>query len=331
MKAIVCLEYGSPDVLKLKEVEKPTPGDDQVLIQVHASSVNAAECHIVRGEPFIQRLMGRGLLRPKNMIPGADMAGRVEAVGKNVKRFKPGDQVYGDLSESRCGAFADYVCASQDVVALKPVNLSFEQAAAVPMAAVAALQGLRDVGHIRPGQKVLITGASGGVGSFAVQIAKTFGAHVTAVASAHKMDMAHALGADRVIDYTKTDFVQMETARGEQYDLILDVAAYRSPSDYGRILTPQGIYVLAGGSIARIFQLLFLGGMISRTHGRQFRTLMAKPSSSDLDFLSELLEARKIVPVIDRCFPLDQVAQALHYLEARHVRGKVVITNTASL
>lgn len=328
MKAIVYREYGSPDVLKLEEVEKPTPGDDQVLIRVHAASVNAADCHIIRDEPFYVRRMLGGILKFKFKVLGIDMAGRVEQVGRKVKQFKPGDQVYGDLSACGCGAFADYVCARQDDVALKPVNLSFEQAAAVPMAGVTALQGLRDVGHIQSGQKVLITGATGGVGSFAVQIAKTFGAHVTAVASTGKMDMAHALGADRVIDYTKGDFVRMGSASGEQYDLILDVATYRSPSDYGQILAPQGIYVLAGGSIARIFQLLFLGGMISKKNGRQFLNLMAKPSSKDLDFLSELLETSKIVPVIDKCFPLDQVARALCYLEARHVKGKVVITNT---
>lgn len=328
MQAIVYREYGSPDVVKLQEVEKPTPGDDQVLIQVHAASVNAADNHVIRDEPFyVRRVLGK-ILKFKYKILGADMAGRVEAVGRNVKQIKPGDQVYGDLSECGCGAFAEYVCAPQDAVTLKPVNLSMAQAAAVPMAAVTALQGLRDVGHIRPGHKVLITGASGGVGSFAVQIAKAFEAHVTGVASAHKLDMVHSLGADRVIDYTKGDFVRLEAASREQYDLILDIATYRSPFDYEQILAPQGVYVLAGGSIARMFQLLFLGRIISRADGRKFLNLLAKPNIKDLDFLTGLLEARKIVPVIDRCFPLARTAQALYHLEARHVKGKVVITNT---
>jgi len=254
MKAIVNHKYGSPDVLELKDVEKPTPGDDEVLIKVHAASVNAFDWHMLRADPFFIRLMS-GLLKPKRNILGADVAGQVEAVGGNVKQFKPGDDVYGVTAGCRSGSFAEYVCAGENVIALKPSNITFEQAAAVPLAAVTALQGLRNKGHIQPGQKVLINGASGGVGTFAVQIAKSFGAEVTAVCSTRNLDRVHSLGADQIIDYTQEDF----TKKGQHYDLILAANGNRSIFDYKRALSPKGIYVLAGGSMAQFYQFVLLG------------------------------------------------------------------------
>jgi len=322
MKAIVYTKYGPPDVLQLKEVEKPTPKDNEVLIKVHAASVNATEWHIVRGEPFLVRLMVGGILKPKNTIPGADMAGRVEAVGRNVNQFQPGDEVFGDLSECGWGTFAEYVCASENALALKPANTTFEGAAAVPLSAVTALQGLRDKGQIQPGKKVLINGAGGGVGTFAVQIAKSFRAEVTGVCSTRKLDMVRSIGADKVIDYTQEDFTQ----NGQRYDLILDVAAYRSFSDYNRVLSSKGIYVLVGGSTTRFLQVMFLGPWISMIGSKKFGSLMAKPNNKDLVFMKELLEAGKVVPVIDRRYPLSEVAEALRYLEEGHAQGKVVIT-----
>lgn len=322
MKAIVYHKYGSPDVLKLGEVEKPTPNDDEVLIKVRAAALNAADWRLLRGEPFLVRLMAGGLRKPKNTILGADVAGRVEAVGSNVTKFRPGDEVFGDISGSGWGGFAEYVCAPETTLAPKPANLSFEEAAAVPMAAVTALQGLRDEGQIQPGQKVLINGASGGVGTFAVQIAKSFGADVTAVCSTTKMDMARSLGADHVIDYTQEDFTQ----NGRRYDLILAVNGYHPLSAYKRTLSPTGIYVMAGGSMAQIFQALLLGPWISMTGSKKMRALTAKPNAKDLAFLKELLEADKVVPVIDRRYPLSEVPEAIRYLEEGHARGKVIIT-----
>jgi len=253
VKAIVYTKYGPPDVLELKEVEKPTPKDNEVLIKVHAASVNSWDWDLLRGTPFLNRL--GGLLKPKYKILGADIAGRVEAVGRNVKRFQPGDEVFGDLSECGWGGFAEYVCARENALALKPASMTFEEVAAVPQAAVMALQGLRDKGQIQPGQKVLINGAGGGVGTFAVQIAKSFGAEVTGVDSTRKLDMMRSIGADQVIDYTREDF----TKSGQRYDLILDVVAYRSIFDYKRALSPKGIYVFVGGSMAAAFQAVFLG------------------------------------------------------------------------
>src|SRR5213082_3396125 len=244
MKAIVNTHYGSPDVLQFKEVAKPTPKDNEVLVQVHAASVNAAELHLLRGKPFLMRLMGFGLLKHKHTILGAAMAGRVEAVGRNVKQLQPGDEIFGDLSKCGFGAFAEYVCAREDALALKPANVTFEEAAAVPLAAVTALQGLRAKGQIQPGQKVLILGAGGGVGTFAVQIAKSFGAEVTGVCSTRNVDMVRSLGADEVIDYTQEDF----TKKGERYDLILAVNGYHPIFAYRRALRPTGRYVLVGGS-----------------------------------------------------------------------------------
>jgi NADPH:quinone reductase-like Zn-dependent oxidoreductase len=318
MKAIVYEKYGPPNVLQLKEVEKPTPKDDEVLIKVLAASLNYGDLPILKGEP-LQRLVGGGLLKPKNKILGDDIAGRVEAVGRNGKQFQPGDEVFGI---SVFGAFAEYVCADEKYLALKSASMTFEEAAAIPFAAVTALQGLRDKGQIQSGQKVLINGASGGVGTFAVQIAKSFGAEVTGVCSTRKLDMVRSIGADQVIDYTQEDFTQKE----QRYDLILAVGGYRSISDYKRVLSPEGIYVCIGGSMAQYFQALLLGPLISMTGSKKMGVVMPKPNQKDFDFLIELFEAGKVVPVIDRRYPLSEVPEALRYLEEGHARGKVVIT-----
>ena len=322
MKAIVYTHYGSPDVLQLNEVERPTPRDNEVLVQVHAVSVNAGDLHVLRADPFLIRLMGYGFLRPKNTILGAAIAGRIEAVGANVTQFQPGDDVFGDVSESGWGGFAEYVCARADAMVLKPSRLSFEEAAAVPVAAVTALQGLRDKGHIQAGQKVLIYGASGGVGTFAVQLAKSFGAEVTAVCSTRNVDIMRSLGADHVIDYTREDFTQ----NGEQYDLILAANGNRSISEYKRALRPNGTYVMTGGSEKQMFQAMLLGPWLSMTGTKKMGNVMAKPNTRDLGFVKELLEEGLVIPVIDRSYPLRETAEALRYLEAGHARGKVVIT-----
>jgi NADPH:quinone reductase-like Zn-dependent oxidoreductase len=322
MKAIVYHTYGSPNVLKLEEVEKPTPKDDEVLIKVHAASVNAADWHLLTADIFLVRLMGEGLLKPKHTILGAAVAGRVEAVGRNVKQFQPDDEVFGDLSACGWGGFAEYVCARENALAVKPTRLSFEEAAAAPVAAVTALQGLRDKGQIQPGQKVLINGASGGVGTFAVQIAKAFGAEVTALCSTRNVDMVRSLGADQVIDYTQEDF----TRNGQQYDLILAVNGYHPIWAYKRALSPKGRYVMTGGSMAQLFQAMLLGPWISMTGRKKMGNLLAKPNQKDLVFVKELLEAGKVVPVIERRYPLREGAEAFRYLGEGHARGKVVIT-----
>ena len=324
MKAILYTEYGSPDVLHLKDVEKPVPADDEVLVKVHAVSVNAADLHLLRAAPFLIRLSS-GFLKPKHTILGADIAGRVEAVGSNAKKFQPGDDVFGDISGWGFGGLAEYVSVSETALAPKPGNLSFEEAAAVPMATVTALQGLRDKGRIQAGQKVLINGASGGVGTYAVQIAKSFGAEVTAVCSTRNLDMARSLGADQVIDYTHEDFTQ----NGQQYDLILAANGYHPISAYQRALTPTGIYVMAGGAPAQMFQALLLGPWLSMTGGKKLSNVSAKPNLKDLAFVKGLIEAGKIKPVIDRCYPLSEAAEAFRYLGEGHARGKIVITVTA--
>ena len=318
MKAIIHEKYGPPDVLQLKEVEKPTPKDNEVLIKIYAASVNAYDWHMLRAKPFLVRFMGGGLLKPKHKIPGADIAGRVEAVGRNVKQFQPGDEVFGMI----LGGFAEYVCGPENALALKPANLSFEEAAAVPMAAITALQGLRDRGRIQPGQKVLINGASGGVGTFAVQIAKSFGAEVTAVCSTRNLDIARSIGADSVIDYTREDF----TRNGQRYDLIFAANGYHSIFDYKRALSPGGIYVWAGGSMAQMFQTMLLGPWISMTGSKKMGGVMAKRSQKDLVFLKELIEAGKVKPVIDRRYSLRDVPEAIRYIEEGHAQGKIVIT-----
>jgi NADPH:quinone reductase-like Zn-dependent oxidoreductase len=324
MKAIVYTQYGSPDVLELKEVAKPTPKEDEVLVKVYAVSVNAADLHLLRADPFLVRLSS-GLLKPKNQILGSDIAGRVEAVGSNIKEFKPGDDVFGDISVDGWGGFAEYICVHENALVLKPANLSFEEAAAVPMAAVTALQGIRYAGQIRPGQKVLINGASGGVGTFALQLAKAFGAEVTAVCSTRNLDVARSIGADHVIDYTKEDFAR----NGKKYDLIFGTNGNRSISDYRRALSPKGIYVQTGGSMTQMTQAMIQGPWISRTGSQKMGNMgVAKPNKKDLVTIKGLLEAGKVRPVVDRCYPLNQVADAIRYLEEGHAQGKVVITVT---
>jgi NADPH:quinone reductase-like Zn-dependent oxidoreductase len=317
MKAIVRTEHGSPDVLQLREVERPTPKDNGVLVKVHASSINKSDLYLLR-HPFLVTLIGGRLLKPKRKILGTDIAGRVEAVGRNVKQFQTGDEVFGGAS----GGFAEYVCAREDLLVLKPANVTFEEAAAVPVAAITALQGLRK-GHVQPGQKVLINGASGGVGTFAVQIAKSFGAEVTAVCSTRNLDNARSIGADHVIDYTQEDF----TKDRRRYDLIIAANGYHPILHYRRALSPNGICVTTGGSMAQIFQAMLLGPLISMIGSKKVGSMgIAKLNQKDLVFLSELLEAGKIKPVIDRRYPLGEVAEAFRYFEEGHVKGKVVIT-----
>jgi NADPH:quinone reductase-like Zn-dependent oxidoreductase len=316
MKAVVYYNYGSPDVLKCEEIEKPTAGDNEVLIKVRAASVNPLDRFFMRGTPIVRILPG--LRKPKVTRLGVDVAGQVEAVGRNVTQFKPGDEVFGVCR----GAFAEYVCAVEDKLALKPANISFEDAAAVPVAALTALQGLRDKGRIQPGHKVLVDGASGGVGTFAVQIAKSFGAEVTAVCSTRNVDTARSLGADHVIDYTREDFTQS----GQRYDLILGANAYHSIFDYRRALSRNGIFVMVGGGWIQILQAMLLGPFLSWIGSKKVRFFIAKINTKDLDFLKDLLEAGKVVPVIDRRYPLSDVAEALRYLEEGHAQGKVVIT-----
>lgn len=339
MKAIVCTRYGSPDVLQFTEIEKPTPKDDEALIKIHASSVNAADLEILRGN-WSARFAGP--LKPKHQILGTDIAGRIEAVGRNVKQFRPGDEIWGDLSfPLEYGAFAEYVCVPENALRLKPARMSFEQAAAVPSAGGVALQDLRgvgssspglllsDKGQIHPGQKVLINGAGGGVGTFAVQIAKSFGAEVTGVDSASKLDMLRTIGADHVIDYTQEDFVRTAFARtnGQLYDLILDVVASRSIFAYKRALSPDGVFVMVGGSLSAILQAVTLGPLNSMTGSKKLGIVMWKPNDKeDLAILEELFNAGKVKPVIARCYPLSEVPEALRYLAAGRAKGKVVIT-----
>jgi NADPH:quinone reductase-like Zn-dependent oxidoreductase len=322
MKAIVCTKYGSPDVLQLQEVTKPAPQVDEVLIKIHAASINSRDWRMMRANPFFIRLVPGGFLQPKNKILGADVAGRVEAIGNNIKQFKLGDEVFGYLpSATGRGTFAEYVCANENAIALKPANLSFEQAAAVPVAALTALQGLRDCGNIRAGQKVLINGASGGVGTFAVQIAKAFGAEVTAVCSTRNLEMVRSLRADHVIDYTREDF----TRNGQQYDLILAVNGFHPVSDYLRALDPEGAYVVAGGSMLQLIQAANNRNRISKTRKQKISVASLVQSQKDLIFMKELIESGKVIPVIDGCYPLSKTAEAFWYFEKEHAKGKVVI------
>ena len=324
MKAVVYTDYGSPDVLEIRDVKKPVPNDDQVLIKVRAASINPLDWHFIEGTPYIMRI-GVGLRKPKDPRLGVDMSGQVEAVGKNVTQFKPGDEVFG----GRNGAFAEYVCARADrAIVLKPANLTFEQAACVPIAAITALQGLRDKGKIQPGQKVLINGASGGVGTFAVQIAKTFGADVTGVCSTRNLDLVRSLGADHVIDYTKEDFTKGE----QRYDLILDNVGNQPLSGFRRALQPKGICVMIGGGgpndggligpMARPVKALLMSPFVSQKMGM----FMAELNKQDLTILGDLMQSGKVTPVIDRTYPLSQIAEAIRYLEQGHARGKVVIS-----
>ena len=321
MKAIVYTEYGPPDVLQFTEVAKPAPKDDEVLIRIRAASINPLDWHYLRGTPYAVRTM-TGLRRPKVTRLGVDVSGRLEAVGKNVKQFKPGDEVFGVCR----GAFAEYGCASEDKLVLKPANVTFEQAAAVPVAAVTALQGLRDKGQLQRGQKVLINGAAGGVGTFAVQIAKVFGADVTGVCSTRNMDMVRSIGARHVVDYTKEDF----TRSGQRYDLIFDIVGNHSLSDCRRALTPGGTLVLVGGPdkgrwlgpLTGVLKAVVMSWFVSQ----KLRPFLAHLNKDDLMVMRELLEAGKVTPVIDRTYPLSEVPDAIRYLEEGHARGKVVIT-----
>jgi NADPH:quinone reductase-like Zn-dependent oxidoreductase len=323
MKAIICPKYGSPDGLQLQEVEKPTSQPNEVLIQIHAASINSRDLRMLRAKPIFMRLMPGGLFGPKNKILGADFAGRVEVIGRNVSLLKPGDEVFGYLpSATGRGTFAEYVCADEKTISLKPANLSFEQAAAVPLAAMTALQGLRDKGNIQPGQKVLIHGASGGVGTYAVQIAKALGAEVTAVCSTRNLEMVHSLGADHVIDYKVEDFTQS----GIQYDLILAVNGFHLIEDYLRVLKPTGSYVVAGGSLRQLIQAGSKRKGVSRNGGQKTMVLSMVQNQKDLILLKELLESGKIVPIIDRCYRLSKIVEAFWYFEKEHAQGKVVIT-----
>jgi NADPH:quinone reductase-like Zn-dependent oxidoreductase len=320
MKAIVCTRYGSPDVLELKEVEKPAPTDNEVLIKVRAASVNPGDWRKMRGTPYIIRIQ-LGLLKPKIARLGVDLAGQVEAVGRNVTQFQPGDEVFS----VRTGAFAEYVCKLEKTLALKPANLTFEQAAAVPVAACTALQGLRDKGQIKPGQKVLINGAAGGVGTFAVQIARSFGTHVTGVCSTRNLDLVCSLGADQVVDYTQEDFTQS----GQRYDLIFDAVGNRSLSAFRRVMSPNGTYLAVGapdgrwiGPLTPLLKPLLLSPFVSQN----LVPFIASITREDLVVLKDLIEAGKVTPVIDRCYTLAEVPEAIRYLEEGHARGKVVIT-----
>jgi NADPH:quinone reductase-like Zn-dependent oxidoreductase len=318
MKAIVSTKYGPPDVLQFKEIATPTPADDEVLIKVCAASVNPLDSFFMRGPLFFLPMIG-GLLKPKHRVLGCDIVGRVEAVGRHVKQFQPGDEVFGGKG---VGGFAEYACVMEDKLARKPANVSFEDAAAVPIAAITALQGLRDKGRIQPGHKVVVDGASGGVGTFAVQIAKAFGAEVTAVCSTRNVDRARSIGADHVIDYTREDFTQS----GQRYDLILGANAHHSIFDYRRALTRDGVFVMVGGGWIQILQALLLGPVLSRMGSKKMRFFIAKMNTKDLVVLKDLLEAGKVVPVIDRRYPLSDAAEALRYREEGHAQGKVVIT-----
>jgi len=321
MKAIVYHKYGSPDVLKLEEVEKPVPKDGEVLVKIHASSVNASDKFFMHGSPFFLRFMAGGLFKPKDKILGADIAGTIEEVGKDVKKFKAGDEVFGDIGDHGRGGYAEYVATSQDLLVLKPKNISFEEAAAVPLAAVVAVKALRDHGNIKKGQTVLINGASGGVGSFAVQIAKSFGAEVTAVCSTKNLETARKSGADHVIDYTKEDFMK----NGKKYDLIIAANGNRSPRDYLRALKPGGIYVCAGGTMRQLFQTMLFGPLLAKRGNKKVKNFTSKPTKKDLEFIKDLIEAGKVKPVVDKAYPLAKTADAMRYFEDEHPKGKVVI------
>jgi NADPH:quinone reductase-like Zn-dependent oxidoreductase len=323
MKAIVQDRYGSSEVLELKEVEKPVPADNEVLVRVHAAAVNAADWHVMRGDPYLARL-SLGFGAPKVKIRGRDFAGRVEAVGRDANRFRAGDEVFGEVD----GAFAEYVCVPEDVVAPKPASLTFEQAAALPLAGNTALMGVRDLGRVRPGQQVLVNGASGGVGTFAVQIAKSFGADVTGVCSTRNADLVSSIGADHVIDYTLADF----TRNGRRYDVVFDLVGNRSLTECRRALTPEGTLILSGGGVSEggsligPIGLILKGQLMSRFVRHRLLVLTAKQSKDNLAALSELATTGKLAPVIDRTYPLSQVPEAIRYLEMEHARAKVVIT-----
>lgn len=318
MRAAVFETYGSPDAIQIQSVHKPSPAPDEVLLKIRAAAVNPADIYILQG---MGRLLGFGMIKPKKNRLGADVSGSIEAIGENVVNLRPGDEVFGDLSVCGFGSFAEFVAVPADDVIAKPSNTTFEEAAAVPLASITALQGLRDKGEIHAGQKVLINGASGGVGSFAVQIAKSFDTEVTGVCSTEKLDLVQSLGADHVIDYTEEDF----TENGETYNLIFDTAAHRSITDYKRSLSPGGIYVLIGGSMTRMLQGITLGPFLSLTGNKKIRSMTAKPNQQDLRMIRGLIEEGRVKPVIDKTFPLDEAAGAMRYQIEGHPAGKVVI------
>lgn len=319
LKAIVYEKYGSPDVLHLKEVEKPVPKDDQLLIKVHAVSINGSDKESLVGKPAYTRF--GGLLKPNNQILGSDIAGRVESVGKNHTEFQPGDELFGEIPGYH-GGFAEYVCTNGKTLAKKPANMTFAEASAIPQAGVIALQGIREKGQVQPGQTVLINGAGGSAGSFAIQLAKLYGAQVTGVDNKHKLDFMRSLGADYVVDYTQEDF----TKHGKQYDLILDLIAYRSIFAYKRALKPNGTYFMVGGSMVTIFQLLLIGPLLGRSAKKRFRLLAVPQNRKDLLAITELCEAGKISPSIDKHYSLDGVPDAFRYIAKGHAKGKIVIS-----
>jgi NADPH:quinone reductase-like Zn-dependent oxidoreductase len=324
MKAIVYRQYGPPNVLQLEEMAKPTAGDNEVLIKVRAAALNPYDWHFMRGLPYLVRIIA-GLNKPKVTRLGFDVAGEVEAVGKKVTQLKPGDAVFGACSGAHAGAFAEYACTPESALATKPANVTFEQAAAVPLAAFTALQGLRDKGHIQPGQKVLVNGAAGGVGSFAVQIAKSFGAEVTGVCSTRNVEMVRSIGANRVIDYTREDFTKSD----QRHDLFFDTVGNHSLTACRRVLNPNGILVMAGGKSGRLKMGLMRGvraRVLSGLSSRKLVGIFAKGNKEDLLFMRGLLEAGKVTPAIDRCYKLSEVPEAIRYVEEGHARGKVVIT-----
>jgi len=321
MKAIICNEFGLPDAFRLEEIQTPAPGDNDVLVEVYSASVTYSTLMLVRGKPFIGRLMGMGLFKPKQKIPGADIAGRIKTIGKNVSRFQPGDEVFGDLSNFGRGGFAEYVCAPENALALKPINMTFAEAAAVPEAALVALQALRDHGHIQKGQKVLIYGASGGIGTFAIQIAKYYGAEVTGVCGTANTELVRSLGADHVIDYHKEDV----TKNGVLYDLIVATAGYRPIFDYKRALSTNGRYISTGGSMKQIFQAMLIGPFLSMTSGKKLKSMLVKPNK-DLDFITSIIEDGKLRTVLDRTYRLSEAAEAFRYYSEGHTRGKLVVS-----
>lgn len=321
MKAIVQTKYGSFDDLTYDEVEKPTPKEKDVLVKVFAASINAGNMFLVSGKPFISRLWS-GLLKPKHLNPGSDVAGRVEAVGDQVTQFKPGDEIFGDNLPGGYGTYAEYVCVPEKIIARKPSGISFVEAAAVPQAALVALQGLRDVGRIAPGQHVLVTGASGGNGTFAVQIAKALGAVVTGVCSTRNVELVRSIGADHVIDYTQKDFSENEG----QYDLIIAMGGHRKLADYTRALSPKGIFVWAGGDLKGLFATMALGAWVSRGTEKTLTNISHKENREDLVYMAGLIESGKVKPVIDKCYPLSETATALRHYSEGHMQGKVVIS-----
>jgi len=319
MKAIVYNEYGPPEVLHLEEVPQPVPRDNEVLVRIRTVSINDWDWGLLTGTPLANRFIS-GIRKPKYRILGSDIAGQVEAVGRSVRRFQPGDAVFGDLS-GRWGGFAEYVSAREDALTLKPAGMTFEEAAAIPQAGLLAWQGIREKGQVLPGQRVLINGAGGGAGTFAIQIAKSFGAEVTGVDSTRKLDTMHALGADQVIDYTQEDF----TRKGQRYDWIIDFAGYHPVRDYQRALSPQGNYIIVGGATTLVSQIIFLGPLISLTTGKKM-SLLLHQANRGLDAMTELCAAGKVRPAIDQRYPLCEAAAALRYFGAGQARGKIVIT-----